>query len=145
MVQTLWQHRRLRSADAKSSFILYNTLGFWLGVTESVLGAVFGGSLFSLAWNGGVAFAVAYTLYWTMTCSGLVPAMKYSLIFIALYILFNVYMALNTLIFVVPACLYFGKALCDVLMIVNGYHLLTDVLGPEGNPFSTDGLMPPML
>merc|ERR1712216_992607 len=57
-----------RPADVVSSFKLYNVLAFWLGVTESVLGAVFGGSLFSLVWNGGIAFIVAYTLYWIMTC-----------------------------------------------------------------------------
>ena len=50
-------------------------------------------------------------------------AMFGSLCFIALYILFNLYMGYKTLLYIVPACMYFGKALCDVLMIINGYHL----------------------
>ena len=68
-----------------------------------------------------------------MTCSNSLhyakKAMFGSLCFIALYIVFNVYMGLKTLLYIVPACLYFGKALCDVLMIINGYHLYTPVAG----------------
>lgn len=121
--------------NPSGTFIIYNVLGFYLGIFESLLGALFGGHIISLVWNGGVAFFVAYTLYWTMTCSKVAPLMKYSMVFIALYILFNVYMALQTLIFVIPACLYLGKALCDVLMLINGYHMLKTVLPPDAPMF----------
>ena len=59
--------------------------------------------------------------------------MFFSLAFIALYVVFNVYMGLRTLIYLLPALLYFGKALCDVLMLVNGYHLYKDVVGEGGS------------
>ena len=61
--------------------------------------------------------------------------MFYSLAFILLYIVFNVYMALQNLLLIVPAALYLGKALCDVLMGVNGYHMYKDLIGPEGSVF----------
>ena len=35
--------------------------------------------------------------------------------------------------FVVPGLLYFAKALCDVLMLITGYWLYKDVIGPEGS------------
>ena len=90
------------------------------GVLESLFFALLGKGLLSLAWNGGLSFCVAYTLYWCMTCSQKKTPMFYSLIFIMLYVAFNVYMGLQKLIYIVPALLYFGKALCDVLMLVNG-------------------------
>ena len=90
-------------ADAKASFVLYNVLAFWMGVLESLLYAVFGGSLLSLVWNGALSFCVAYTLYFTMTCTQIKPYMFYSLCFIALYILFNVYMGVSTLLYILPA------------------------------------------
>ena len=128
--------------DPRKNFITYNALGFWLGILEVLFGALFGGGLLPLAWNGGVGFIVAYTLYWTMTCSNSLPyaktAMFGSLCFIALYILFNLYMGYKTLLYIVPACMYFGKALCDVLMIINGYHLYRPVAGDRLLPDHQD-------
>ena len=68
-----------------------------------------------------------------MTCYRTKKPMFFSLAFIALYVVFNVYMGLRTLIYLLPALLYFGKALCDVLMLVNGYHLYKDVVGEGGS------------
>ena len=122
-----------RSTDARKSFILYNVLAFWFGVFESLVAAMFGAGFISLVWNGGISFFVAYTLYWTMTCTGQKPFMFYSMCFVLLYTAFNIYMGLQYLIFVVPGLLYFAKALCDVLMLINGYWLYKDVIGPEGS------------
>ena len=124
--------------DPRKKFITYNALGFWLGIVETL----FVVEKFAIAWNGVVGFIVAYTLYWTMTCSNSLPyaktAMFGSLCFIALYILFNLYMGYKTLLYIVPACMYFGKALCDVLMIINGYHLYKPVAGDRLLPDHQD-------
>ena len=124
--------------DPRKKFITYNALGFWLGIVETL----FDSSKLGIAWNGVVGFIVAYTLYWTMTCSNSLPyaktAMFGSLCFIALYILFNLYMGYKTLLYIVPACMYFGKALCDVLMIINGYHLYKPVAGDRLLPDHQD-------
>ena len=103
-----------KPADVKGSFILYNVLAFWMGVLESLIFAVFGGSLLSLVWNGALSFCVAYTLYFTMTCTQIKPYMFYSLCFIALYILFNVYMGVSTLLYVVPAVRLAAPWTCDL-------------------------------
>ena len=103
-----------KPADVKGSFILYNVLAFWMGVLESLIFAVFGGSLLSLVWNGALSFCVAYTLYFTMTCTQIKPYMFYSLCFIALYILFNVYMGVSTLLYVVPAVRLSAPWTCDL-------------------------------
>ena len=105
--------------------------GFWLGAFESLIVALFGGGFFSIVWNVVLGFAVAYTLYWTMTYAPEPKLMKYALLFICLYVVFNVYMGLQNLLFVLPAVLYFGKALCDALMLISGYHLLKDQIGEE--------------
>ena len=122
-----------RSADVKASFIFYNVLGFWLGMSVSLVFALFGMGLVSLIWNGGISFILAYTLYWTMTCVRTKPFMFYSLCAIALYVAFNVYMGLQKLLLVLPAALYFGKALCDVLLLINGYPLYKDLLAETGD------------
>lgn len=123
---------QMSPANPTNGFILYNVLGFWLGVTESLLYAVLGHGLLSLVWNGAFGYAIAYTLYWAVTCSQEKPYMFYSGIFLGLYVVFNVFMALQTLLYVVPPTLYLGKALCDVLMLVNGFKLYKDVIGPDG-------------
>lgn len=113
----------------KESFQLYNVLGFWLGVLESVFFALFGHGLISLAWNGAVGYAIAYTLYWTMTCCNIQKIQFYAMVFIALYIGFNVYMGISTLIYVLPSALYFSKAFCDCLMFINGYKMYKAIAG----------------
>ena len=40
-------------------------------------------------------------------------------------------MGLGTLIWVVPALMYFGKALCDVLMLLSGYYMIKDIVGDD--------------
>jgi len=129
-------------ATPAKSFITYNVLGFWLGVFESLFfGVILGHGFISLIWNGGVSFCVAYTLYWTMTCANALPYAKnvmfFSLVFIALYVGFNVYMGISKLLFIVPAVLYFAKALCDTLLLVNGYHLYKAVAGDQLLPSFT--------
>jgi hypothetical protein len=129
----------LSPATPEPSFKMYNVIGFWLGVFESLIFAFFGHGFLSLAWNGALGFAIAYTLFWTMTCFKQQKFMFYSLILIALYVLFNVYMGMKTLIFVVPSALYFGKALCDALMLVNGFVLYKAVVG-DGSLVPADAL-----
>ena len=51
------------------------------------------------------------------------------------YIGFSVYMALNTLIYVLPAVLYGSKAFVNVLQLLTGFQLLKAALGPEKSPF----------
>ena len=118
----------------KESFQLYNVLGFWLGVLESLFFALFGHGLISLAWNGAVGYAIAYTLYWTMTCCNIQKFQFYAMVFIALYIGFNIYMGLSTLIFVLPSALYFSKAFCDALMFINGYKMYKAIAGDSMLP-----------
>jgi hypothetical protein len=129
----------LSPATPEPSFKLYNVLGFWIGVAESVIFSIFGHGLLSLAWNGGMGYVLAYTLFWTMTCAGNAKYMFYALCLIVLYVLFNVYMGLKTLIFVLPSALYFSKAVCDALMLVNGYVLYKKVIG-DGPLIPTDAL-----
>jgi len=111
------------------SFRLYNVLGFWLGVFESLIFALFGHGLLSLAWNGAVGYGIAYSLYWAMTCTNVQKFQFYSMIFIALYIGFNIYMGITYLLYVLPSALYFSKAFCDCLMVINGYKLYKAVAG----------------
>jgi len=122
-----------RAVDPSRSFIFYNVVAFWAGVTQSVLEFMFtDDGLISLTWNGGVSFCVAYTLFWCMTCAGTKMPMFFAMCFLMLYIGLNVYLGLGKLIYIVPALFYFGKALANVLMLVNGYFLYKDVIGPEG-------------
>ena len=51
------------------------------------------------------------------------------------YIGFSVWMALNTLIFVLPAVLYGTKAFINLLQLLTGFQLLKAALGPEKSPF----------
>ena len=44
-------------------------------------------------------------------------------------------MALNTLIYVLPAVLYGSKAFVNVLQLLTGFQLLKAALGPEKSPF----------
>ena len=122
-------HMTLDPPTPKESFRLYNVLGFWLGVFESLIFALFGHGLMSIAWNGAVGYAIAYTLYWTMTQAEVQKLQFWAMVFIALYIGFNIYMGLSYLIYVLPSALYFAKAFCDVLMAINGYKLYKVIAG----------------
>ena len=48
-----------RGEDVKKGFVFYNVLGFWLGMFESICGAILGGGLLSFVWNGVLSFGVA--------------------------------------------------------------------------------------
>lgn len=122
---------KLQPASPDAGFVLWNVIALLLGIAESFIFAALGNGYFSLLWNGALGYFVAYTLYWTMTCIKDKAYMFYSLIFVCLYIAFNVMMGLRTLIFVVPAALYFAKALCDVLMLINGFQLYKGVAGDK--------------
>ena len=122
-------HLTLDPPTPKESFRVYNVIGFWLGVFESLIFALFGHGIISLVWNGAVGYGIAYTLYWTMTQAEVQKLQFWAMVFIALYIGFNVYMGLSTLLYVVPAALYFSKAFCDVLMAINGYKLYKVIAG----------------
>ena len=109
------------------SFRLYNTLGFWLYVVEALVILVKGG-LGAMILSDAVAFAVSFALYWVVTCAQpSVPNVKMyqfaAIIFIGAYAAFNVYTGVNTLVYLLPAVLYFAKALCSVLMLINAYPL----------------------
>lgn len=120
---------QLKSPDPSKGFILYNVLAFYLGVFESLVMVLFGHSALSFLWNGALGFCIAYTLYWTITCARQKNYMFFSLIFIALYVAFNAFMALNTLIYVVPACFYAAKGLVELLQLANGFVLYKEVAG----------------
>ena len=176
---------KLQPKNAREGFVLYNGLALLFGIAESLIGALAGGGLLSLAWNGGASYCVAYTLYWLMVCHQDPKLMQYALVFLCLvsrplelfsmarrcstinaprthsaaqrpfrgcrrptpfpcvvrcvrlpqYIGFSVYMALNTLIFVLPAVLYGSKAFVNVLQLLTGFQLLKAALGPEKSPF----------
>jgi hypothetical protein len=122
---------KLAPTNPRQSFVLCNVIALLLGIIESLLMALLGHGIFSLLWNGAIGYAIAYTLYWTMTCSGEKKLMFYSQCFIVLYILFNVYMMLETAIYVVPAALYGTKAFVDVLQLINGFVLYKEVAGDK--------------
>jgi len=124
-------HMTLDPPTPVDSFRLYNVLGFWIGVTESIIFSIFGHGIISLVWNGAVGYAIAYTLYWLMTCAKVPKLQFFALCFIALYVVFNCYMGLKYLIFVLPSALYFTKAFCDVLMAINGYKLYKQIAGDK--------------
>jgi hypothetical protein len=126
---------KLSPASPLVGFVFYNTLALVLGVCESLIAAFLGGGWISLIWNGAVSYAVAYTLYWLITCSGDTKLMRYALLFILLYVAFNVWMAVSTLIFVIPAVLYGAKAFINLLQLLNGYTLLKEIIG-DANVFS---------
>merc|ERR1712196_31455 len=112
-------------------FVSLNVFAFLFGVLESIFAYFITGSWLSLIWNGLLGYGIAYTLYWVMTCSGNARLMQGGLLFIVLYVAFNIWMTMNTLIFVLPAVLYGAKAFLNLLMLINGYKLLKEVL-PEG-------------
>jgi len=119
----------LSPTNPAGNFVLFNILALWVGVLESVIFGLFGHGFFSLVWNGAVAYCVAYTLYWVVTKTQNVTYMKYALGFIALYIAFNVYMGVSTLLFVLPAALYFTKAGIDLLMLISAYSIFKPLNG----------------
>lgn len=121
----------LKPSDPAAGFVFYNVLALVLGIAESIIFAIFGHGLFSLIWNGAIGYIIAYTMYWTMVCSGKKPYMFYTLCFLALYVVFNVYMAVSTLLYVIPACLYGAKAFVDVLQLICGFELYKKVAGDK--------------
>lgn len=66
-----------------------------------------------------------------MTQANVQKLQFWAMVFIALYITFNVYMGISTLLYVLPAGLYFAKAGCDVLMAINGYKLYKAIAGDQ--------------
>merc|ERR1711871_1316247 len=128
----------LSPATPENSFKFYNVIGLWIGIFESLIFSLLGHGLFSLIWNGGIGFLLAYTMFFTMIISKTPKYMFYGLCLIALYVLFNVYMGMKTLLFVVPAALYFTKALCDLLMLVNGFVLYKQVIGDGASLIPSD-------
>ena len=121
----------LTPSDASAGFVFYNLLALVLGIVESIVFAILGHGVFSLLWNGAVGYLLAYTMYWAMVGSPKKPHMFYTLCFLALYILFNVHMALSTLRYVLPACLYGAKALVGVLQLICGVELYKAVAGDK--------------
>ena len=65
-------------------FVLYNGLALLFGIAESLVAALAGGGLLSLAWNGCASYCVAYTLYWLMVCYQDPKLMQYALVFLCL-------------------------------------------------------------
>ncbi len=90
--------------NPEASFIFYNVMALLWGIFESVFAALFDDSgWMSLLWNGAFAYIFAYTVYWIMLCFQDVTFMMYTLVLLAAYCAFNIYMSVSTLLFVVPA------------------------------------------
>ena len=51
--------------------------------------------------------------------------------FLALYVFFNIYMTLSTLIYIIPAALYGAKAFIDVLQLATGFVMYKQVAGDK--------------
>ena len=121
----------LQASNPLVSFRLYNVIALALGVLESLLMALLGHGMISFVWNLGVGYCIAYTLYWTMTCSQKKEYMFYSMCVLALYVFFNIYMTLSTLIYIIPAALYGAKAFIDVLQLATGFVMYKQVAGDK--------------
>lgn len=121
----------LTPKEPKAGFILYNVLALVLGIAESLIFGLFGHGFISLLWNGAFGYACAYTMYWTMTCYDSKLLRFYTLCFLGLYVVFNVYMTLHTLIWVLPAALYGTKAAVDVLQFICGFKLYKELAGDQ--------------
>jgi len=58
----------LQPRDLRNGFVLYNVLAFLFGVAEAFTSMALGHGPWSLIWNGGAGYCIAYTLYWTFLC-----------------------------------------------------------------------------
>lgn len=125
---------QMKPKEPAGGFVLYNALALWFGIAESIIFGIFGHGFLSLLWNGALGYCIAYTMYWTMTCYKEPKLRFYTLCFLALYIVFNVYMTLHTLIYVLPAALYGTKAAIDVLQFICGLELYKEVNGGALTP-----------
>lgn len=121
----------MKPKDPRNGFILWNTIALLLGIVESLAEGLFTGGFISLLWNAGLGYVIAYTLYWAVACSAKKEYMFFSLCFLALYILFNVWMCISTLLFIIPAVLYGAKALVDILQLINAFELYKPVAGDK--------------
>jgi len=127
---------KLAPTSPRNGFVIFNVFALLFGILESILGYFLGGGLISLLWNGVASYAVAYTLYWSVVCFGNPTFMKYALLFLVLYVAFSVWMAVSTLILVIPAALYGAKAFINLLQLINGYALWKAMAGPDASVFS---------
>lgn len=127
---------KLAPTSPRNGFVFFNVLALVFGILESILGYFLGAGILSLIWNGVLGYFIAYTLYWTVTCAGNAMWMRYALLFLLLYVVFNVWLAVSTLIFVIPAALYGAKAFVNLLQLLNGYALLKEMIKPDESVFS---------
>jgi peptide-methionine (S)-S-oxide reductase len=58
----------LQPRDLRNGFVLYNVLAFLFGVAEAFTSMALGHGPWSLIWNGGAGYCIAYTLYWIFLC-----------------------------------------------------------------------------
>eukprot|EP00325_Prymnesiales_sp_UTEX-LB-985_P002974 CAMPEP_0174714832 /NCGR_PEP_ID=MMETSP1094-20130205/19418_1 /TAXON_ID=156173 /ORGANISM="Chrysochromulina brevifilum, Strain UTEX LB 985" /LENGTH=207 /DNA_ID=CAMNT_0015914273 /DNA_START=31 /DNA_END=654 /DNA_ORIENTATION=+ len=122
---------KLSPTSPRNGFVLYNVVALFFGIIESILAYLLGGGIISLIWNGALGYIIAYTLYWTVTCYRQPRAMQFALAFLLLYVLFSVWMAFKTILFVIPAALYGVKAFINLLQLVNGVKLLQEQIGDK--------------
>ena len=103
---------------------MLHAIAFWLGFFEAVIYGIFGHhGWFSFLFNGLLAWLFAYVLYWSVCCNGKPKYMFWALIGTLFYTAFNVYMGWSVLKFILPAVLYFLKAVCTALLAVYGFIL----------------------
>lgn len=110
--------------EPMASFQLYNSLGFWVGIAESLMGLiVWDEGWISFAWNGGVGYTVAYSLYWALTCTDVPSLQMGALLFIATYSAFNCLLAVISLFNLFEAIFYFAKAFLCLLLLITGFNI----------------------
>lgn len=121
---------RKTDGEAEVGFILFNGLAFWAGVGLSVFDAL-GGSYLSFAWNGGLSYLAAYSLYWMLVINKGKGYMTFALLLIVLYCVADVFATLSGLILIIPAAISGAKASLNVNMFIYGWKLYKQEHGGE--------------
>ena len=124
----------------EGSFTLYNVLGVWLGLVQVLavhlltvggLTSLEGG--LSLARDACGALLLAYTLLWTMTVCKEKALMRGALLVMLCCLTVDLFALCTGHLLAAP--FFLVKALCDALMLLNGYWLHQDVAGLGGGSF----------
>lgn len=127
--------------ECKARYILYNTVGFWLGVLEAVITGLFGNGWLSILFNGVLAYMIAYLCFWCICCAAKPKYMFWALAFICLYTAFCLGMGWAFFFpLILPGILYYAKGFCCVLLGINGYFIYREAY--TGDSFVPPGAAP---
>jgi len=117
------------SVGAKVGFVVFNVLGFWLGVAESAVEMLISSSFLSAAWNIGLAYVFAYFFFWSMVLNQKKAYMRATLISLVLYAALCVWGVVTTIVFVIQPVMYAAKGGAAFLMFINGLSLYSAKYG----------------